>query len=463
MTDWRITVQNPVRQIDGLDHERCAALHNLILEHGWQQSGRELDDLDRRTWWDLHEASVDPAIINDDVISFLKVAQEGYAEASPGHCFQRYLAGLSLPDQLHNNVMYGPDEDDSNKRRYITLYMANPYLQSSHPLGVVYDQETHRAIQLVSLDDGMIAQNGRQQWLPLEEILEAYLQMMDEKKVIAVDDDYEGDQDRAEPWLMPSYTETDLQEAFTAWNQLVEEVERRMGLEPLPSDAPRGLPAAGYLLDQVPERSFLRRFVENARPPRFTFLAPGLRLAQQQPFAEVPAEDDLNRPSLLLESGEPAHRETDRAPWGQDLPAPLFHPNFQRAVTRLPAGLYLTESNPSGAHPFEDGVKLLLPYSLGARGFARRSDGSLLGEDLLHRGPTPRTHVPRSAQLYQLGFNAYIEMHDVQLRRVLARWVEMVREGKWEVDAEGVAGGIEKWRDADTEEGWRDYVLPRTW
>jgi uncharacterized protein YuzE len=51
----------------------------------------------------------------------------------------------------------------------------------------------------------------------------------------------------------------------------------------------------------------------------------------------------------------------------------------------------------------------------------------------------------------------------VQLRYVLGKWVEMIEEGKWEVDEHGVVGGIEKWREADTEEHFIDYMLPMSW
>jgi hypothetical protein len=35
-----VTPDNPPRQTEGLDTERCAELHNAILEHGWLSSGR---------------------------------------------------------------------------------------------------------------------------------------------------------------------------------------------------------------------------------------------------------------------------------------------------------------------------------------------------------------------------------------------------------------------------------------
>jgi hypothetical protein len=110
-----------------------------------------------------------------------------------------------------------------------------------------------------------------------------------------------------------------------------------------------------------------------------------------------------------------------------------------------PAGLYLKETDPYCMHPFEDGCKLILPYTLGADAFARTSDDALIGEDVGRAGEDVAADVqPISTQLYQMGFNHFIAKHDVQLKHVLWRWVEMIEDGKWEVDANGVVGGIEK-------------------
>jgi hypothetical protein len=39
----------------------------------------------------------------------------------------------------------------------------------------------------------------------------------------------------------------------------------------------------------------------------------------------------------------------------------------------------------------------------------------------------------------------------------------MIEDGKWEVDADVIVGGIEKWKEADIEEHWMDYQLPMSW
>jgi hypothetical protein len=38
-----VTPDNPPRDVEGLDFQRCAELHNAILEHGWLTSGRSAE------------------------------------------------------------------------------------------------------------------------------------------------------------------------------------------------------------------------------------------------------------------------------------------------------------------------------------------------------------------------------------------------------------------------------------
>ncbi|GFP59295.1 hypothetical protein TASIC1_0012029800 [Trichoderma asperellum] len=463
MSQWRITPEHPLRQVEGLDHERCAALHNLIVERGWTASGRNLSDLDRRPWWECYggDAQLAPhaAKLSPSVIAFLKAAWHGYVmTAQPQHAFFRYHAGLCSPEDLWQNTNYGDDEDDSNKRRYVTLYMANWALGASHPLGLVFDQQTFTAIQHISIHDTSVTMNGRQIWLPLELILEGFLDMIDQGKALAVDSSYDEEQERIDPWIMPSYTACDLDETLEAFGRLKRAIETRM--PGAPGSEPRRLRDAVEPSTLSPS-SFAGRFLQRTQEIRFDYIAPGLRIARQQPFSSVNVDQSHIRPVLLFESSQEAHQDTERTPWGAEVVISPFSPSF-RDISNYPAGVYLTETDPHGAHPFEDGCKLILPYAIGENGWARTSDGALFGENRYAQGPTANP-VPRSTDLYQLGFNHFIEIHDVQLKHVLSHWADMVEQGKWAVDADGVAGGIEKWREADTEDHWQDYQLPMSW
>lgn len=97
MAQWRITKGHLVRELGSLDHERCAALHNLIVERGWTQQGFELHQLDKRTWWECYGGDAALASISARldpfVVSFLQAAWHGYSmdTAEHDHDFHRYL------------------------------------------------------------------------------------------------------------------------------------------------------------------------------------------------------------------------------------------------------------------------------------------------------------------------------------------------------------------------------------
>jgi hypothetical protein len=44
--------------------------------------------------------------------------------------------------------------------------------------------------------------------------------------------------------------------------------------------------------------------------------------------------------------------------------------------------------------------------------------------------------------------------------KILESWAERVEMGDWQVDEDGVVGGIDKFKEADTEEHWREYFIP---
>lgn len=473
MAEWRVTEEAPLREVDGLDHERCAALHNYIVELGWTQRGLALDTLDKRTWWECHGG--DEALestagrLNASVVSFLKAAWHGFAmdSARPPHLFHRYLACLASPEQFWENAMYAEDEDDSNQRRYVTLYLANWALDANHPLGLVLDQEEFTAMQHISTYDSDISMNGRQMWLSLEMVLDVLVDMIELGKIVAVDDSYDGEQERTEPWIMPSYTEQDLEETVEAFEQLVEAIHTRMPSQPQSTEQGLLDVITGGNPDVLPAESFAHRFLARCSRPAFTYIAPGLSIATNQPFVRAlnPPAHHMRRlfPLILFSGTSPAYQLHRRAPWGDQMRISPFPRDFDN-ISSYPAGLYLTETSPTGTHSFEDGCKLVLPFTLGSNMFARLSDGAIIGEPLRSKGEVSAGDIePQSADLYQLGYNHFIAGHDVQLKYVLGRWVEMIEEGKWEVDEHGIVGGIENWREADTEEHWMDYQLPMSW
>jgi hypothetical protein len=100
------------------------------------------------------------------------------------------------------------------------------------------------------MDDTDITLNGRQTWMKLEEILESFLEMMDQGKVVAVDGSYDGKQEHFDGWIMPSYTEQDLEDSLDALSALITAIETR-----LPSPPPIADFDTGHIDTTVPETS----------------------------------------------------------------------------------------------------------------------------------------------------------------------------------------------------------------
>lgn len=462
---------HPMRYIGGLNYQLCAALHNRIIALGWIKRGFTLNSLDKRSWWNYYGGNAVLASLSirlhASIVLFLKAAWHGF-EMKPGyigHLFHGYLACLCSPDELWENQNYAEDESNSESRRFITLYRANRAPGDTDPLGLVLCQANGTAMYHMSVNDRYITMNGRQKWLPLEWILQGFIEMMQQGKFEAINENYSGEQERTGPWIMPSYTEFDLLEALMAFKQLVDAIHRRMPSQP--QNTGHGLLdlVSRGSSENLPRSSFANRFLAQCVRPAFTYVAPGLSVAQYQPFAPAPGQMEAGKlyPMLLFSGKSLAHREILLGPWDQEVSTSPFASNFDH-ISSYPAGLYLTETNPHGPHPFEDGVKLVLPFTLGSNKFARTSDGALIGEDVRQPGVhSEAVRDLRSTALYQQGFNPFIAAHDAQLNRVLWRWSEMVESGKWRVDKDGVAVTVEEWKQADTRENWQDYQLPMHW
>ncbi|CAI9638213.1 unnamed protein product [Alternaria burnsii] len=103
--------------------------------------------------------------------------------------------------------------------------------------------------------------------------------MIDKGKILAVQDDYDGEQERTEPWIMPSYTEQDLEDTIQAFEHLVDPIHIRMPSQPL--NTRQGLLdlVVGGDVESLPLNSFAHRFLSRCSKPAFTYIAPGISIA----------------------------------------------------------------------------------------------------------------------------------------------------------------------------------------
>ncbi|ETS74764.1 hypothetical protein PFICI_13248 [Pestalotiopsis fici W106-1] len=484
LTSWRVTPDNPVRYTGSLDVERCAALHNEILWHGWNKSGGRPEDFPGVNWYEQYRddgAGDSRKRFSAPLAAFLDKA---LSTSNVAHSFFYHLSGLNAPSYMWDNHEWY--QDDPDKYRYLTLYLAHS--MASHPDGLVYDQREHKAIMQMSIHDRDVAMNGRQEWLPLEVILTGWLDMLDVGKVQAVPDDVEW-----QPWIMVPYSQKQLDATVAAFDRLVDAIESRMPNYQGPSvaESQHVLSASEEVLfqpvlsvDDVEaagiKPGFAHSFLTKAKRPGFRYIAPGLAIPtpetlKLQPFADIkrprdswlPEDEEMPDepyPLLIFSSSEnyETWRDPPRHPKFPDSDRPFSYPYHQ--LPSFSAGLYFSPTH-GGPFDFEDGVKLVLPEPIGAFGYARKADGSRFGENIAdatalggygRRGGT-------FSDLFQLGYNPYAEMHDVQLEQVLDAWCGLVESGEWMIGEDGVEDTIQKFKDADTRSKWNKYVVPIKW
>lgn len=325
------------------------------------------------------------------------------------------------------------------------------------------DQEQNVAVIAMSITDHDEIFNTMSQdnWYPLETVLNAWLDMIDMGKIKAVTGDIK-DVHKKSPWINVPYSESILLATLERYHQLVDAIVAAM-----PKDSASQPSSESSLLDDaildaahVPA-GFARDFLSKAKAPPFHYIAPGLSVPTGenflwQPFTNVPLECATNwenqivKPLLLFRSTEFYYAPPDNDdPSGSDLPFGWPY----NILTEYPAGLYFSGADRGDWNVFEDGAKLVLPYPLGVNGYAQKSDGTKIRDE---RGGG-------QGSLYQPGYQAVCDTHGANLACVLKNWYDMVKNGDWEVGPEGVIGGIEEFKKADTEDGFEKFVCLSRW
>jgi len=341
-----------------------------------------------------------------------------------------------------------------------------------------FDQETELASFVPDWEDLVWFDLERWPWRPLQHILQAYLDIIDQGKITTYSDRGKENSDRGRfrvfPWEIHQYTLKDIEGAVTAFTRLLDAIEARLpssstdgnGLEQL-SFEKMALPYSESVIgaSSTKANSFTGRFLSAlpVRQLKFRYIAPGIRLQSpdefiNQPFAKC---HDNDRFSKSFITGQPTtffplllfrREQENKSPWGR----PWF-PDGNKAD--IPAGLYIEPTCESFNWESGNRSRLLLPFEIGNNGFARSSNGVPFTKDLRGVGSL-------SDQLYQSdsysGYSGYLpwDSRSSYLHRVLDNWAERVEMGDWLVDHDGVVGGFDKFKEADTEGHWKEYVIP---
>lgn len=314
--------------------------------------------------------------------------------------------------------------------------------------------------------------------MPLQDILQAYLDMIHEKKVTTYSKpDNKTSRPQLFPWEYHLHSPADVERAISAFTRLLDAIESRLPQKLQHSQIPaRGeisiedaegqsnqqirFPYTSSVLDSsfVRQNSFARAFLSTlpARHVTFRYIAPGIQLQRPTEFMNQPFTDlwdtwdrsswrgereNPNSIPLLLFRGEGMNKSPWVRPWFPD-----------GIVEDISSGLYIESIIDWQSWDSGNETRLLLPFDIGGNGYARSSEGFLF-----------KKWGGKSDGLYRVSFASGVmplDSHSSHIHRVLQNWAERVESGDWEVDENGVTGGIEKFKDADTLENWKKYFIP---
>ncbi|KAH8665153.1 hypothetical protein BGZ60DRAFT_432398 [Tricladium varicosporioides] len=443
--DWLVTIENPPREIEDLDYKRCANLHNYILQYAWIASGRQISDFIYQSWYERYRDSSEEASskLEPTLQQFLKIAFDPpQYEVSLFY----WANGLNDPSNLWTNWRaYQQEEED--EYRFLTLYRANGM---SHSDGLVFDQTRYRVSMFMSIDDYSPRENEESDslWVPLETLLSNWIQMIRLGKITAVPEGVKLENERYFPWIYHSYSSAQVEDTLVAFNRLVNAIESRLPGTTKPIRHNAVIPNKVLDIAGVKDPSFARSFLRSIRLPYFKFIAPGILVPSPETFAQYQRftsisdpEDPYAVPPVLLFPSEETFKFDTNDQYGHRNPFLGIYVDTLGSVS-IPAGIYTDAISRGAADTAEEGFRFVLPYGIGKNEFVRTSDGGRLDDG-------------NFKDLYQHGAKA--------LGGDWTRAQRMVKEGKWEVDKDGVLGGIEKFKDADTIENWRDYWIEPDW
>ncbi|KAL4746605.1 hypothetical protein BDW72DRAFT_207218 [Aspergillus terricola var. indicus] len=377
-----------------------------------------------RTWWEVNAPSEEFASrLVAPLVEFLKRAYGNEALPKTGRPGLFYFLGglMWLEDMI---CFLLSDDEETLKAAFVA--------DNNDTTGVCFHEWT---------------------WMPLEDILGAYLQMIDEGKIEALP--------LIEPWSIHAYTATDMEKTISAFKRLVEAIHSRIpGKDEstcthLPWHDPVTLAQ-----DFIPLSSFAHEFlsVVSHFKVRFHYIAPGIRFPTAPEFLDQVMKDFTDTPYTYMGKipGDCLLRifiiDVEELVYNENYPS---HP--------VPARLYIDRVVVRYPQYWSNGCELLLPFGIGANGRVRQSNRQPFGvftnnQDLNQKPGDSNT------LLYQSGCpDGFTFRYHVQIHKVLENWAERVERGDWEVNGDGVAGRVEKFREADTEEHWRKYWIPRSW
>jgi len=437
----RVTEYNPALPQDEFDPGRCAALHNHILHLGWVHSGRDLADLPQTTFWDLYGSDELSSRLAPHLVNFFQNA----LVTPEGHSFT-----FSFPYMMDGNLLNVINDLELANEDDIALLYCARQTEDDPKFGILFNQRNYTCMYMVTADDSATVFNGRKVWVGLDTLLDRWIDMIESGKMFPQTDDFLAenvDLPTNPPWAWLPVSDSMTQRTLDAWEGLITAIEGQACCE-----QGEGVLFDEFTCDQFGIDGFAKEFLSRARRPGIRYVAPGI-VAPDERIGEQPyGGHDLGgwdtRPICLFRGDDMVDDNSG-----------IFGEPFTD-VACIPAGLWLYACTRNSDESWEDGSLLLLPFDIGGNGWAKASDGSLMGED---QGAEEAYAQGSNWGMYTDGWNPFGKSHSPQLYKILEHWKGMVEKGYWEVDGDGVVGGMGKWGNADTEEEWEAYQITQDW
>jgi hypothetical protein len=317
------------------------------------------------------------------------------------------------------------------------------------------------AVIIINHDIFSFGSKEEPKWIPLEDILSSFVEMIEQTRIVAVSIDYDFDNPEEPreweeptnfftPWILSEDDDKIVDDTILAWNSLLSAIESRI---PGSAGDEHKTYDDEHIKECEPHGFFIKKFLQKARIPKFRFVAPGLRLASPEELVDQP----FKKLDLAL-IRQPRDKAVYEYKW-----YPFLFLRAEKKLSKLEGqykdypwenaaefstGVYLTNTKTIER---ADGCKLLLPFPINSQGYARFGDEKVISDHRKHDG------------LYQPGWSMIIRDDKLRLELLFKNWTSMIENGHWEVDENGVVGGIEKFREADTEAKWNLYWIKRTW
>jgi hypothetical protein len=449
------------------DVAKCIELHNRIVAHACSHLPPEYQPTIQRSWFAAHSLdSADPDLgfdLDDKITAFLS----GIDIVVPtGHhllAFNPLLIGIVDPHGAHG-LRTQSWEDSDEHDGLIVLYQNTGY----DPAGLVYSLDTQ---QVSYLQDAFTSPyEMKLPWAHLDEVLQLYWDCIESGKfVVDTESPGFGDDLVTQGWRVEQCTEKEMDQILHVWDKLVDVIAKRLPVgekheeehgdedEDEPQRKKRRKQQEGLISTEVLDKypaipPFVRAFLSRARKPPFKFIAPQLEIPDEAFIHRVGAEMQMRFPDATLE--EPQHEICEARlfllfPWRTPGIQLLSESDQESWKPRRRSGIL---DNRAGLYVHSDSFyshcgTLLLPFPLGGDGHLLRGDGT-------------KVNGPGQDVLYQRGMcNPFLPGYGTPLTPILVNWWEQVEDESWLVDENGVAGGEELWRKADTEEDAEDFQI----